>query len=490
MSDSLSAGLVRNTAWNFAGLGTPLLAAMVAIPIIIEHLGISRFGVLTLSWMVVGYFSVFDLGLGRALTQRVAQALGADQHSQIPEMVWTALALMCVLGLVGAGLALQLSPWIVADLLTIPDELEADALRSFLLLALSIPVVVISTGLRGVLEAFQLFRLVNLVRMPLGILNYLGPLLVLPYSSNVWPIVAVLVCLRCGSLLTYALLCLKHIPGLKNAIGISREQIRPLLNFGAWMTVSNIVGPLMVYIDRVIIASFVSVAALTFYATPQEMITRIGIIPSAVLGVLFPAFSAVYARDRSAINGYFRRAANYLLILMFPLVLVGVVFAHDILELWIGREFAENSARIMQILLLGMLFNSQARVLNTLIQSEGRADITAKVHLTEFVFYLSTLVLVVPEYGILGAAIVWSSRTLVDLACFALILYARAVLRPATLAPALLRIGAATCAVLLGSLLHTVQHKITFTLICALIYLCVALRYLHRDFAVRDGINP
>ncbi len=53
--------IARNVFWNLLGTGTLLLVALVAIPILIQGLGATRFGVLTLAWIVVGYFSLFDL---------------------------------------------------------------------------------------------------------------------------------------------------------------------------------------------------------------------------------------------------------------------------------------------------------------------------------------------------------------------------------------------------------------------------------------------
>ena len=69
--------LARNSALNLLGLCSPLLVAIVAIPILIRGLGTDRFGVLTLVWVVIGYSSLFDLGLSRALTKIVAEKLGA-----------------------------------------------------------------------------------------------------------------------------------------------------------------------------------------------------------------------------------------------------------------------------------------------------------------------------------------------------------------------------------------------------------------------------
>ena len=76
--------LARNVVWNLLGTGAPLLVAIVAIPLLIQGLGTARFGVLTLAWLVVGYFSLFDLGLGRALTKLVAEKLGKGQDDETP----------------------------------------------------------------------------------------------------------------------------------------------------------------------------------------------------------------------------------------------------------------------------------------------------------------------------------------------------------------------------------------------------------------------
>src|SRR5216110_3506099 len=94
--------LARNTIWNLLGSGAPMVVAVFCIPILIRGLGKDRFGVLTLAWALIGYTSLFDLGLGRALTQLVAQKLGAGEEKEIPSLAWTSLVLMTLLGLAGS----------------------------------------------------------------------------------------------------------------------------------------------------------------------------------------------------------------------------------------------------------------------------------------------------------------------------------------------------------------------------------------------------
>src|SRR5512145_213743 len=82
--------LARNAALNLAGQAAPLLVGVLCIPPVIAGLGAERFGLLALAWAVLGYFSVFDLGLGRATTKFVAEALGRGERHRLPALVGTA----------------------------------------------------------------------------------------------------------------------------------------------------------------------------------------------------------------------------------------------------------------------------------------------------------------------------------------------------------------------------------------------------------------
>ncbi len=406
--------LARNTLWNLLGGGIPLLVAIFTIPLLIRGLGTHRFGVLTLAWMGVGYFSLFDLGLGRALTLLVSEKLGAGQNGEIPSLVWTALLLIAFLGVVGAAVLMGLSSWLVRGILKVPLGLQSETLNAFYLLALSVPIIVSTAGMRGVLEAYQRFDFTNIVRIPLGLLNFLGPLAVLPFSISLFPVVALLVAGRLVAWVLHLWLCLRVVPALCHGIKLKRELVRPLITFGSWMTVSNIISPLMVYFDRFLIGALLSMAAVAYYATPYEVVTRLSIISVGLVGVLFPAFSSTLGQSRDRAAQLFGRGINYVFLALFPLVLIVVTLSQEGLELWLGADFAKHSEPVLQWLAVGVLVNSLARVPSALVQGSGRPDITAKLHLIELPLYLATLWWLINAYGIGGAAVAWAMRVVVD----------------------------------------------------------------------------
>jgi len=185
--------LAGNTLWNLFGNCFPVVVAVVCLPILKRGLGTERLGIISLAWVVIGYFSLFDLGLSRALTKLVAERIGQRRQPEIPSLVWTSLFLMTAVGLVGSLLTFFLTPLLVERLLKVPASLSHEALGSFFWLGAAVPVVVVTAGLRGVLEAVQHFRLATAIRVPMGIFTYLGPAALMPFTHSLIPIIALLV---------------------------------------------------------------------------------------------------------------------------------------------------------------------------------------------------------------------------------------------------------------------------------------------------------
>jgi len=406
--------LARNVIWNLVGNGAPMIVAVFSIPILIQGLGRDRFGVLALAWALIGYASLFDLGVGRALTQLVAKKLGAGEDREVPALVWTSLILMLLLGAAGALAAVLLAPWLVHRALNVPVGLQVETLRSFYLLGLSIPVVIGTAGLRGLLEAHQRFGMINALRIPMGVYSFASPLLVLPFSRSLFPVVVVLVCGRVIGWAAHLVLCLRVVPELRQGIVWHGAVAGPLLRFGGWMTVSNIVSPLMVTLDRFLIGALATMTAVAYYATPYELVTKLLIIPGALVGVMFPAFSTVFEQDPARAGRLYRRCVKTVFLVLFPVVLLTILLAHAGLRLWLGAAFAEHSFRVLQWLAAGVFINGLAHIPFAMVQGAGRPDLTAKLHLIELPLYLLALWWLIAMYGVEGAAMAWTARVAVD----------------------------------------------------------------------------
>lgn len=393
----------------------PMAVALFAIPLLIKGLGTERFGLLSLVWMLVGYFGVFDLGLGQALTKFIAEKLRRDGDLGVSASFWTAMSLMLALGIFGGVVVYCIAPWLTHSALKIDPEFQVETLNAFRAVAWGLPVLVTVTGLIGTLEACHRFPLINIIRIPTGAFTFAGPLLVLPFSKSLYPVVLVLLGGRLVEWFLFFSSCLRVVPGLRTGFRFNSREVPHLLGFGGWMTITNIVQPLMIHIDRFLIGALRAVSEVAYYVTPAEIVIKMLILPRAWVSVLFPTFAAEFRDQPEATGELFAQSVRLLLTLLFPVVLLLVAFAPEGLTLWLGPEFGARSTPVMRLLTAGVFLYSLSFVPTSLLQSTGRPDLTAKLHAIELPIYLGVAALLIKSFGITGAAGAWVLRAALDL---------------------------------------------------------------------------
>lgn len=408
--------LARNTIWNLAGQVLPMAVALIAVPLLIRGIGAARFGVLSIAWVLIGYFSLFDLGIGRALTKLVAEKAAAREDSTMPALAWTSLFLLLLLGFFLGGTTCAIAPWLVHNALKIPAALQKETLQGFYLLAASIPMVTTTSGLRGVLEARQRFRILNLIRIPMSVFSFVAPLPVLPFSQSLVPVISILVLGRLIGCVAHVVACFHAVPSLRSRIVLDSTLIAPVFRIGGWMTLANLLGPALIYMDRLVIGMVLSVTAVGYYTAPVDMLTRLWAIPTALAAVLFPAFAASLAQQPARAEFLLARGVKYIFLSMFPIILVVIGAAPEVLRAWLGTIFAQNGAGVMRWIAAGIFLNSLGQVPLNLIQS-GRPDVVGKLLLAESAVYPVVLWAMTRQIGIEGAAIAWAGRFALE-GCF------------------------------------------------------------------------
>jgi O-antigen/teichoic acid export membrane protein len=406
--------LARNSALNLFGHVLPIILAIVAIPPLVRGLGAERFGVLTLAWAAIGYFSLFELGLSRALTQAVAQRLGNGGEKEVPAITWTAILLLFVLGIVGGVVLAVLTPVLVNELLNIPAEWRQEATFAFWILSASLPLVVTTVGLRGLMEAHQHFGVATALRAPLAAFNFVGPLLLLPFSRSLVPAVTILAIGRAIGFIAHLVVGLRVYPELRQGIVVRLEHAVPLLRFGGWTTISNVVSPMMVFLDRFVVGAMLPLAAVAHYVTPYEAVVKLLIIPMSLLGVMLPAFASVVTTNRPLMAQLYDRSLRTVMLVTFPVVLFAIVLAREGLLLWVGPVLPRESTLVLQWLAIGVFFSAIAQAPFTALQSAGMPDVIAKIHVLELPVYMMAIFWLITVFGLPGVAIAWTLRAALD----------------------------------------------------------------------------
>ena len=400
----------RHTAYNLVGGLLPLALSLVTIPLYMGLIGEARYGVLAIAWLLLGYFGVFDLGLGAATAQRIA-ALAHDSAQARAQVFWTALAMNCGLGIVGGLVLLPAAHFYFANSVVIDPGLRPELVRALPWLALALPLATVSGVLSGALQGRAKFLELNAISVtgsaltqlvPLGVARLHGPDLAWLLPAVVLSRVVVLVTLfwRSG----------RHVHhGFPRSVSL--QQARSLLHFGGWVTVTALVGPLMVVLDRFAIGALLGAKPVAHYTVPFQLAERTGLLPSALSNALFPRMAASSAAESRELAG---AAIRSLAVVLTPVTAIGILLIQPFLGWWLSPEFAADAGLPGQLLLLGFWINAFALVPFALLQAAGRPDTIAKCHLAEVLPYLGLLSLALHFFGTPGAALVFGLRTLVD----------------------------------------------------------------------------
>ena len=423
--------LRRNVLLNLVGWALPAATALASIPLLARGLGPARFGLVVLAWSCVSIFSLFDFGLGRALTRVVAERLAAHDDDGIADIVWSAswllLGLTSVLAVVGVAGA----PAIVDRLLHVPADVRSDAIGVVRLIALAIPPLAHGVALRGVLEAGQRFRIVNQLRVPLGIATYAGPLIALPFGASARVAVGIVVAARIGYWVAHFFVLDSVAPGVSRPRGVSRVALRELVTVGGWITVSNIVSPIIVQADRIAVATLFPIAASGWYGSAAEVATKQWLFTAALQPVLFSALSAAIKPAPARAAELMERAARVTLLALLPAAILLVAFAEPGLRAWIGPAYSPDAGPVLRWLTIAVYVNAVAQVPYSVLQGGIDARGPALLHLIELPLYLALLFWLAATLGVRGVAIAWFVRMSIDGVVLWWMLYRRfAVSRP------------------------------------------------------------
>lgn len=395
--------LLTNTGWNVAGQVVPLVVGIAVLPLLIRTMGLDRYGFLTLVWVLVGYASVFDFGIGRALIRVVAMRLARGEEAAAHHVARVGLTFLALFGLAIGAVFLAGSNWATRHLFKLTSGLEHEALRAMWLLAVSVPLVMITTGYVGILSAHQQFRTLNILRALMGLANYLGPLAVALVVNRLDAVVAWVLLLRLIGMLAHAWGARRGC-GFRFVLALpDRPSARELLTVGGWMSVSNMVGPLLTYLDRLLLGVMVPMRMVAFYATPFDLTSKAMILPYSMIAAVFPSAAALQP-GTEAVRHMLARSMRLLFVMIFPLVFALTAIARPGLRLWLGDDFAQNATPVLQLLALGILLNALAQAPAMLIQAAGQPRLMALLHVTELPLFVGLLYVLTERYGIVGTA--------------------------------------------------------------------------------------
>ncbi|MBQ0820528.1 flippase [Microvirga sp. HBU67558] len=408
-------GISKHFVINSAGNVFTLVVSLIIVPIYVHQVGDARYGIISIVWLLLGYFGFLDLGLSRASTNLLSQ-LSHSSDEERTRVVATSLILNLVLGCIGSVILYVSGAFLLETIVSVPAELKPEISGSLPWVAILLPLALVSGVAVGTLEARERFAAANVLQVISTTIGQVAPVvcavLLGPELTIVIP--AAVLSRAFGVLLILAYVALFNGPW--TSIRFHKATSRQLLGYGGWVTISSVASPILQSLDQFVIGSNLGVAAITYYAIPMNLVMRSQLFAAALSRTLFPRMSRLNPSESKAVS------EASLVTLSFgyaALCAPAIILAKPFISLWISQPFGDIAGPIAQVLLIGGWINGLAFIPFSLLQAQGRPDLTAKFHLLEIIPFIGILWFLSSAFGLMGAAVAWTLRVGVDAALLA-----------------------------------------------------------------------
>jgi O-antigen/teichoic acid export membrane protein len=389
---------------------TRIVVALVTVPLYLHHIGDARYGVMSIVWVLLGLFGFLDLGLSRAVTNALAKLRDAPQAHRA-RVLLTTFGLNLGIGVMGGIVLYLFGGFLLQHFVSMPPEISAEVSRSLPWIACLLPLTLISAAGAGALESRELFLLVNMIQIFAMTLAQVAPIVAAIFVSPSLTVVIPTAAVSQGLGAVAVLAVVYRLEGPFSLRAIDWGEARKLLNYGGWMFATNVLYPALASADQFVIGSVMGVAAVAHYGVPMSLVQRSVAVPVAFARTLFPRMSSQSGDVAYALatRSLLTMAYGYAAICAPAMILSPIFFRY-----WIGADFGTVSAPVAQMLFPGIWLGGLSLVCFTLLQSQGRADVTGKLSLIEFLPFLAILWGLTIAFGIVGAAAAWTMRCTAD----------------------------------------------------------------------------
>lgn len=424
--------MVRGVFWNLAGMVATALTMLITIPLFLEYFGAERYGVLATIWVMFGYFSILDFGMGPAIVSFLSRP-DHGNGSGASGVFWTAFLMNLVVGLVLAAVVIVGVRLAGAGGMFAPGTIRDELFDALPLLLLMLPISLIYPILVGALDARRLFGLANANQVLGTILSQTLPLIgIVVFKPTLTVAIAGTVVGRAVSAMAILFFCIRNLQ--LTAPRFERALAKQMMSFGGWVALSSGASSILETADRLVVTSLLGGVAAAWYTIAYNVVTRARILPQAIARTLYPQVAADSAGGTRALVN----CARVLVLVLVPALTLGMILVEPLCGLWLGRQAANGVVPITRVMLLGVYANCLAYIPFVALQARGNPDRLAKVHLWETPVFLVVMYVATIQFGIMGAAVSWSLRLLIDTAILLWITGLRRVLYVDVLIPLLL----------------------------------------------------
>ncbi len=350
---SLGHQLIQNVLTSWVGYGLRIVIGFLFVPFITATLGSERYGMWVIAFQIVGYFTLFDLGLERAVVRFVAHFSARREFSAVKRIFSTAASLYFALGAC-ALVTSWLFGYLVFDLFRAAPAVIQEGRGAFYLLGGLVAVRLWIAPWTNTVIGLQRSDIVNALDVGEEVLRVALLVVVLAVGGSLtWLAAAVLGAGMIRLVGVVIWLRIRHKEIIVQRSAIDPASRRDLFRYAGVSFAISLAWLVIFGTDMALLGLMATSTAAGLYAPAANMMLYLRNAVNAAGTPLAPAVASLESRALgSAVQDAYLRGIKYVSFAAVFLACGILIYATPFVQLWLPPEFGET-AKVMAILAVG-----------------------------------------------------------------------------------------------------------------------------------------
>ena len=357
MAHSISEKLIRNTVFNAVGSLWGVLISILLTPYIIGHVGVARYGILTLVSVTTAYFGLLDFGFSTSFVKFISEFYAREERKRLNQVIVTGASFYLAFALLLIAVGFLCAGPLVAAL-KVGAQFRGEALGVFYIGVATFAVTCLFIPFSAVAGGLQRMDVSNKLSILLSFINAAGTVAVLRagYGLPGLMLNGLAVAVLTGAANMFV--AFRLLPWLSMSPSLFDSGVfRKLFGFGIKLQVSTLANMLHFQVDKLLLAYLLDVQLVTYYNVASQLAAKLRDMPLLLLSAVFPAASELGARtDSERLEKLYFRSMRYVVLAGLPVFAAGLIFSGTFVRLWLGGGY-ERTVYTFQVFILAYFLN-------------------------------------------------------------------------------------------------------------------------------------
>ena len=417
--------IIKNVSSSWFSLGVNILIGIFLSPFILHRLGNTAYGAWVLVFSVTGYYGLFDLGVRSSIIRYVSTYTAKGDFEGLYRLINTSLAGYTAIGVLTMGITFALSSR-VGSIFRMEPEFVATARLLFLIVGAAVAIGFPAGVFGGILEGLGRFYVVSLTNTASLLLRAALIVLALTHGYGLLAVAIITVGLPIIASVVRAVVVLRLLQlefGWKH---VRRDALGEIAHYSSASFILMLAFKLRFKTDEMVISTYLSVAAVTFFANADRLVDYTSEVVSGLAQIFVPMSGQSDAKgDTDRLRRIFIAGNRACALIVLPISAILIILGKSVLTAWVGAQYVAASYPVMLVLLIPSTFTLAQAASTRILYGMARHKSLAWVTGMEATANLGLSIYLIRQFGLIGDAL----GTAIPLSCTSLFFMPRHLCR-------------------------------------------------------------